>query len=352
MKLNLFTLLLCSSIATKLLADDIQVIGSFTHPLMHKSMKREALDVPTETQFLKIKLSEKAKKAFALQQREALIHKATLVKTMLPSKIELGMANVPVLNQGKYGSCVTFAVTAAVDAIINKGDYISQLCQLELGNYLAHLGYQSSGWNGTLGRYALAQMDLFGIVNKTNELEMGCGELHAYPMEGEIPQTMIHPEAFHQISESLKQNHVAWSPILDVIQAVDRMNTEKTLNEVKLSLNKGNRVAFAVLLPDLDLGFGGAVGTHNTMHDSWVLTPIIGRDLYMRDTLAGHEMVITGYDDDAVAQDDDGYQHKGLLTLRNSWGENRGDKGTFYMSYDYFKLLVIEAASIRKIDED
>jgi len=56
--------------------------------------------------------------------------------------------------------------------------------------------------------------------------------------------------------------------------------------------------------------------------------------------------VITGYDDLAVAIDDQGRIHKGLLTLRNSWGKNVGDHGDFYMSYDYFKLLVLEVQQI------
>ena len=63
--------------------------------------------------------------------------------------------------------------------------------------------------------------------------------------------------------------------------------------------------------------------------------------------IAGHEMIITGYDDRAVAIDDHGRAHKGLLTLRNSWGALAGDKGDFYMSYDYFKAFVMEVQRIR-----
>ena len=61
-------------------------------------------------------------------------------------------------------------------------------------------------------------------------------------------------------------------------------------------------------------------------------------------------MVITGYDDDAIAKDSAGQEHQGLLTLRNSWGANAGNHGDFYMSYDYFKLLVVEAQRIRTIE--
>src|SRR3989338_2283243 len=51
----------------------------------------------------------------------------------LPSKVKVGMQLTHVLDQGYHGSCVTFAVTAALDAALGAGDYISQLCNLELG---------------------------------------------------------------------------------------------------------------------------------------------------------------------------------------------------------------------------
>jgi len=53
----------------------------------------------------------------------------------------------------------------------------------------------------------------------------------------------------------------------------------------------------------------------------------IQRDAYLKSEFSGHEMLITGYDDNAVAKDENGYEHRGLLTLRNSWGEDVGDHG-------------------------
>ena len=66
--------------------------------------------------------------------------------------------------------------------------------------------------------------------------------------------------------------------------------------------------------------------------------------------LAFHEMVITGYDDKAIATDKQGRTYQGLLTMRNSWGSDAGDNGNFYMSYDYFKALMIEVQRIRHLD--
>ena len=156
-------------------------------------------------------------------------------------------------------------------------------------------------------------------------------------------------EEYHQLSESMDEKKVVWSPVLDVYQMIDNLDLSHTLLEIKTALNKGDRVPFAVLLLDLDQGMMGAVGKKGISFDSWVLTPEIAKDAKADPEFAGHEMVITGYDDNAVAKDIKGRTYKGLLTLRNSWGSKPGDQGNFYMSYEYFKLLAIEAQRIRRM---
>jgi C1A family cysteine protease len=65
-----------------------------------------------------------------------------------------------------------------------------------------------------------------------------------------------------------------------------------------------------------------------------------------QDKLGGHEMVIIGYDDNAISTDRDMKVHHGLLTLRNSWGDKAGDHGNYYMSYDFFKKFAMEVQFI------
>lgn len=360
-KLFFFSLMVSSS----LFAQGIKVVGTIEHTItVPQGKSLTTKPVKQQLKLLKMDLSPSALEVLN-KRAVATIKKPNTLSTSstLPGKASLGMNDVPVLNQGSHGSCVTFATTAAIDAAINKGDYVSQVCQLQLGKYLEKNGYTASGWDGSIGRLSLGQMELFGIVNKEKQNTIGCGGLTEYPQEGMPSEaTEMSLEQFHQLSESLagdgedSDNKVVWSPILDLYQAVlERTDTNKTLNDVKDSLNKGDRVTFAILLLDFDLGFMGAVGTHNGSFDSWVLTSEIARDIYLRPfSFGGHEMVITGYDDDAVATDEQGHQHKGLLTLRNSWGDKVGDNGEFYMSYDYFKVLVIEAQRIRNlaIDDD
>lgn len=351
-------LILGLALNSNVFAEGIKVVGTIDQLL--NTPAKNSFNSKAETQHIKLLKMQVSPKAFKVigERTKAVMNKPyfTYTASKFPGRIELGMNDVPVLNQGSFGSCVTFATTAAIDAALKKGDYISQLCQLQLGLYLEKNGYGPSGWDGSLGRAVLSQMELFGIVNKEKQRAVGCGGLTEYPQtEQPSADTAMNPEQFRQLSESLENSKtfVNYSPILDVYQAVlDRTDTNKTVNDIKAALNEKDRVIFAVMLLDFDLGTMGAVGTHNAKEDSWVLTPEIARDIYLRPQFGGHEMIITGYDDNAVAVDDQGREHRGLFTLRNSWSEQFGDKGNFYMSYDYFKVLVIEAQRIRAIEFD
>ncbi len=347
-------LFLTAVLSSSLYAQDIKVVGTLDYQFKPKPHSHILNATPKHAiKLLKVELNQPAEQA--LTKRTALVKNSKIHQSsspQFPSKVDLGMNNVPVLDQGSFGTCVTFANTAAVNASMGQGDYISQVCQLQLGNYLASNGYNSSGWDGSLGRTVLNQMETFGIVNKQQQETIGCGGLTNYPSFGQaIPSSFINPEDYHQLSESINDK-VSWSPILDIFTALDRVDTDKTLKDIKQALNERDRVTFGVLLLDFDLGMMGAVGKHNSNFDTWILTPEIARDIYLHPMFGGHEMIITGYDDDAIATDEQGNQHKGLLTLRNSWGDKIGDKGNFYMSYDYFKVLVIEAQRIRTMPAD
>nr|MCH9717215.1 peptidase C1 [Gammaproteobacteria bacterium] len=93
------------------------------------------------------------------------------------------------------------------------------------------------------------------------------------------------------------------------------------------------------------------VGQHHQSHDTWLLTQNVIDDIvHQSENYGGHAMIITGFDDAAIAIDPEGHQHQGLLTLRNSWGNKAGDEGDFYMSYDYFKVLAFEIERIRSLE--
>jgi hypothetical protein len=334
-------------------AQDVQVVGTVTQAIPVEGVS--AMTSSKHISLLNFALSKNAQKSLKLRLHRALVQKDLSSRKNIPHAIQLGMGNVPVFDQGSYGTCVTFSTTAALDAVIGRGDYISQLCSLQLGNYLQTNGYNPSGWDGSSGATVLGQLTAFGYVNKMQQVHNGCGGLTDYPGSSfdpspQTPTTVITPDEFHTISEALDPSVVSWSAILDSYEAMsDGIDFNALVAEIKTILSKGDRITFGVLLPDTNLGVSGAVGKYKAQSDSWVLTTQIAQDAQDMSNLPGHEMIITGYDDNAVAIDKDGKKYKGLFTLRNSWSDEVGYKGNFYMSYAYFQALVIEANRIRNL---
>lgn len=273
----------------------------------------------------------------------------------LPEKVELGMNNVPVLDQGRHGSCVTFATVGALDALYAKGDYISPLCSLELGSYLENKSYTPSGWNGSFGSLVLARLNEFGVITMAGQKSGVCAGVKDYPVndqanEGKTLSLDDYASWSMPISYDLHWFSIVtfderFSPSM---QSSDAM--EKVLTEVKTRLASSDaknnlRITFGTAIPYQYCSVGACAKFHAT-YDTWALTNAMRNDNQM--ALAGHEMIITGYDDNAIATDNEGAQHKGLLTLRNSWSDRAGDQGNYYMTYDFFKQYAIEVHVIRR----
>lgn len=272
----------------------------------------------------------------------------------LPSHVDLGMNGTPVLDQGRHGSCVTFATTGALDALIGKGDYVSQLCSLELGSTLENVSYTPSGWDGSWGPLVIQQLLNFGAVSRDNQVSKTCAGVSEYPLkDGNDTGKPISLEDYKSMSEDLSQK-ISWYSLLSNFESFQwtRENdkaSEKLLNRVKETLatryndNDDVRLTFGIILP-VNHCFDGACGTYRQQYDTWTLTDAIKYDTQPQ--YGGHEMIITGYDDNAVVTDNEGKKHTGLLVVRNSWGDDVGDGGTFYISYDFFKQYILEVQAI------
>jgi len=273
------------------------------------------------------------------------------LKSPIPAQIDLGMNEVPVLDQGIHGSCVTFALTAALNAALFQDDYISQLCLLQLGTYLEQNSNFHSGWQGEYTRNVLTKLKYFGAIRKIDEAT-GCGSLTSYPLFKEHTGA-ITLEEYNQKSENIFANHnVKIKKIIDIDENnVDDLSlTEETLLEnIKLELTNGNRIVLGVLMvSEIDQ----IANAHSrAFYDSWVLNNKISEQIIKNniDIVKGaHEMVVIGYDDNAEAIDSYGKRHKGLLKVRNSWSDLAGDKGDYYISYDYLLAFILDAYSVYK----
>jgi aminopeptidase C len=208
-----------------------------------------------------------------------------------------------------------------------------------------------SGWQGSFSSHVLNHLGTFGIVNKTVQGTTGCGGLSQYPKTGKIPKKSMPLPSYHANSESLTDNNISWTSLLDRNEFIrQERNPQATLESVKQALRQHDRLVFGVFLFGLNDAPVGASGRHKQANDTWVVTSAIIDEVNQGKEPAGHAMIITGFDDYATAIDQDGVWHQGLLTLRNSWSKDAGDNGNFYMSYDYFKPLTAEIIRIRSLD--
>ena len=176
-------------------AGELNIVGTLERviQLTHTNSSLRAESNTKSITLLEYELSEKAQRDVSKQIQQTLDHDAdnNMSLTAVVSKqTQLGMNKVPVLDQGQHGTCTTFAVTAAVDAVINKGDYISQLCMLQLGSYLHSLGQGPSGWDGLSNYLALERINKFGIINLKNQREFGCAGVKEYPKKN-TPNTSM-----------------------------------------------------------------------------------------------------------------------------------------------------------------
>lgn len=274
----------------------------------------------------------------------------------LPTQNNVGMNNVPVLDQGAHGACVTFAATGAVDAAYGKGDYISQLCSLELGSYLNKKDPQYySGWDGSTADVVMKQLQTYGIISKSYQTTYGCAGVKDYPVDDQSNEgKAMNTSEFARHSESIMST-ITRKNIFDLNSSLSsgkKVDMDAQLNNVKQSVTNGHRVIFGTFIVEKFATNGAAGNYHNKANDAWVLSSDIGNYFKQHKNdrnntvIGGHEMIIIGYDDNATVTDTLNQKHTGVLTLRNSWGGDAGDQGTYYMSYDYFKTMVTGADEI------
>ncbi len=304
----------------------------------------------------RVSLSQEQRQAFA-QHRMTLQHPhpSLQAKNSLPAEFYLGMAGVPVFDQGAWGTCATFAATAGVDAFLGlTGEaQISQLCNLQLGRSLK-LPDRDGGWEGSFGFVVLGQLDQYGYLPVAYQHAKGCGGLTDYPTYSDDNGSPM-PASEFKVASLMSFNHQDWSTLLPFNRRFRPLAPEKgeiVLAQIKQSLLAGNRVLFGTLI-DGSKGDAGSYGSYHAIKDdAWVLTDTILRNVTRGRGVGGHEMVITGYDDNACAIYVNGVeanqQQCGLLRLRNSWSTYAGDQGDYYMTYDYFKTMVVEAYAIGK----
>jgi hypothetical protein len=232
--------------------------------------------------------------------------------------VDLGMNGVPVLDQGAHGTCVTFATTAALDAILSGRDTISQQCSLELFK-----GLGNDIWNGAYRPTEVSDpFKQYGVVTKEN-----C------PREYPVTYCKLSKEEYGKLidpalSEKMKDVSVNYHHTISlpgIKKALD--NNRRVLIGFLIDASSSDNVAgFNYCTEDKGKCFQGGI---------WACEQPDSGKSRCSSSNAGHEVVIVGYDDELE-----------LFKIRNSWGDSVGDKGDYYMSYKYLEEMALDYTEV------
>jgi len=228
----------------------------------------------------------------------------------------LGMAGVPVLDQGQFGTCMTFSSTAALDALVQQGDFISQQCSLELD-----LGLGNDYWDGAnMPNEIIDPLAQYGVVSQAN-----CPDAYGSSQSSTIDvatyKSLVDPSA----SQIVSSVNYSYSPSID-------------LAKLKTAIGAGHRVLIGFRV---NSSYAEAVRGFNVVADDvtyqgglWACQQGKSKN-YCANSKAGHESLVIGFDD---AQQ--------LIRIRNSWNTVVGLNGDYFMSYKYLSSMGIDMTEI------
>ena len=206
----------------------------------------------------------------------------------LPVKVDLRPDCPPVFDQGALGSCVSNSISAAhwFDQIKQKKANIFTPSRL-------FIYYNTRVIEGTVNVDAGAQIrDGVKAVAQNGV----CNEL-------------LHPYIIKNFAK--KPTPICYSEGMKN-QAVQYLRVNQTLNDLKTCLASG-----------FPFAFGFAVYTSFESVEV-AKTGIMTMPKKSEKCLGGHAVLCVGYDDEKKA-----------FIIRNSWGSSWGDKGYFYMPYEF-----------------
>lgn len=250
-----------------------------------------------------------------LQVRTPLVFKAEKeYSSIKPIAHDLGMAGVPVLDQGAYGTCVTFASSAALDAIIGQGDFVSPACSLALD-----LALGSNFWDGAyFPSQIIDPLKKYGVVAQS-----------------------VCPRRYGDVSFRLPPSEYARyvdagaSAVVKGVSLQYYPNAE--LVYVKKAIDAGHRIMVGFLIKNAQRAVRGFDVVYQGKRYSgglWACKQGFSSN-YCVSSNAGHEVVIVGYDDSQE-----------LLKIRNSWGSGVGQEGEYFMTYKFFESMANDVTEI------
>ena len=228
------------------------------------------------------------------------VFKSTQFKTIavLPKLIDFRSGCSPVVDQGELGSCTANAIASGLreywENLSGKLTLLSRLW----------LYWEERNIEGTVNEDSGAYIrDGMKVLQK-----MGCA-----------------PE-------------IDWP--YNVMKFTQTPPVKATTNALQFKITEYHRVTNLTLLKTaLAEGYPAVIGINvyeSFESDQVAKTGIVPLPKRGEQLLGGHAILAVGYKDDAKIKG------QGVVICRNSWGENWGDKGYFYLPYSYFAHYVTD----------
>lgn len=227
----------------------------------------------------------------------------------LPAKVDLRAKCPPVYNQGTLGSCTGFAIAKGLgEFVLKKQNRHTELSALAL-YYLERK--EMDTLNEDSGAYISVGMKIL------DNLGVPAEKAHPYPA----------PKLWNLPSE-MKEAMLAKPDNADIEAGkkyrVAGVKSVTSLRAIRKSVADGLPVVFGISIFDSFYEAKGGV----------IPVP----DLDKEKLQGGHAVTCVGYD-----------TTKQVLIMRNSWGADWGDRGYFYLPYEFVKKGLVMDAWTAKI---
>jgi C1A family cysteine protease len=222
----------------------------------------------------------------------------------LPKSVDLRPNCPPVYDQGSLGSCTANAIAGAIEFEQMKEKSSLVFTPSRLFIYFNERVMENTIKSdaGAVIRDGIKSVNNNGVCKETT-----------WPY---IEKNFAKKPTNEAYTEGLKYKTLVYSAV------------GQDQNSVKSCLSNGDPIVFGFVvfdgLENLDPAKNGIIPTPSAQDKS----------------IGGHAVLAVGYNDDTEQ-----------IIIRNSWGENWGDKGFGYMSYDYFfSQLTSDFWSIKQVE--
>ncbi len=228
------------------------------------------------------------------------------VKNPLPNQVSLRKYAPKVLSQGQQGSCVAWASAYAARTILESRRTGKSPNSVRFSPSFMYnqISTDHSTCQGSYIKLAMENMMNQGAVQYADFKydPSNCSRKPSSSLKVKADRYKI--KGFQRLTEN------------------GQSLTEEMLS-IKQNLAQGSPVIIGMMV-------GGSFMTDMSGKDLWKPKP----SDYDQQNFGGHAMCIIGYDD---------YKGGGSFEIMNSWGENWGDNGFFWIRYSDFKEFNVES---------